>query len=62
MPALAEDVIGVSAKVDIPSLLAGVFPGLSVDATAGALVNALEDSLLVSVMQSTVCLIKTLTE
>lgn len=49
MPALAKDIIGVSSKVDIPSLLAGVLPGLSIDATAGALVNALNDSLLVSV-------------
>jgi hypothetical protein len=62
VPAVAEDIIRVSTKVDIPSLLAGVLPGLSIDATAGALVNALKDSLLVSVIQSTIFLIKTLTE
>jgi hypothetical protein len=41
MPAVSEDIISVSAKADVPSLLASKLKRLPVDATTDSLVDAL---------------------
>lgn len=48
VPALAPGVATDSSKVDLPGQLAGVLPGLPINATANTLVNALKGGLSVS--------------